>query len=177
MRKIGSMMTLVLLLTLIFTAGSQAQIISGAGYGLFDSSVFMPDWEMDYLRPLEPGTLSPGQYRLSFNAGRMTLEEDNYFSSDTSNTNNYFFGYDSAFENNNYLHLSLNYLPNFADTTANTNVINFKFTHQFQEENNVYIGVLRNHTDSYYDNNNNFREEETNSLYYVGVEYYGNFAK
>ena len=96
------------------SSGVFAQI--GDFYGL--ESMLISDWQLDYIRPIEPGKLEKGEYRLSSLVGGMNYgRERDIFNSfydeyDYDNgTTAYFIVFDTALSDNLTLHSKYAYKP------------------------------------------------------------------
>jgi len=188
-RKIFVVVGLVIFLIFSLSSGVFAQV--GGFYGL--DSMLMSDWQLDYLRPIEPGELEKGEYRISPIIGRINLgeERDNFFSTSSeydydNSTTAYILVFDTALSDNLTLHSKLSYQPwetytydgNSSDDESRSTLFDLFINYELKDDRQMFFGYNRILSkEKNYDNLDNltYEEESTNNVYYLGFEIRGSF--
>ena len=171
------------------TSGVFAQI--GGFYGL--DSMLMSDWQLDYLKPLEPGELDKGAYRLTPVIGRINInEERNVFSGsnsefdDSNSTTAYILVFDTGLSDNLTLHSKFAYQPwekytydNSNQEENRTSLFDLFINYEFKEDKKMFLGYNRILSkQKEYDSLDELRyeDEDINNVYYLGFEIRGSFS-
>ncbi|MFP4021222.1 MAG: hypothetical protein ACLFUK_06405 [Halanaerobium sp.] len=172
----------------LLSSGVSAQILNY--YGL--DSMLMSDWQLDYIRPLNPGELEKGEFRLSPVIGRISNnEERDIFNSSLNEYDNgnsttaYFLVFDTALSDNLTFHSKYAYQPwekytyDNSDTEESRNsLIDLFLNYEFKEDKTMFFGYNRSlNKNKEYDNLDNleYETEETNNVYYLGIQIRGSF--
>lgn len=180
-------------LFLIFALSSGVSAQISGFYGL--DSMLMSDWQLDYIRPLEPGDLKKGDYRLSpiivnIASDRERNAFDNRYNNydyDYGNTTTaYILVFDTALSDNLTLHSKFAYQPwekySYDDyhniDESRTSLFDLFINYEFKEDKQMFFGYNRIlEKDKEYDNIGNleYEGEDTNNIYYLGFELRGSF--
>lgn len=184
MKKKIFVVGLTLFFIFILSSGVLAQfpsMLSGA-------ELLMSDWQLDYIRPLEPGELKKGEYRLTPIIGRFdTQSKEKDFSPSIkyydSNYDSmlYLMAFDTAVTDNLLFHGKYLYKPWGEYDDGEENKINFVdlfVDYEFKNDKKMFFGFNRSDTKSK-DYNNNILDEEsedTINFYYLGFEIRGSFT-
>lgn len=180
---------LVLVFVFIFSSGVSAQLLNY--YGI--DNMLMSDWQLDYIRPLDPDDLKKGEFRLSPVIGRVT---DNYdrnniagdYDHDYDNsTMAYIMVFDAKFTEKLSLHSKFAYQPweeyEAAYYSGNPNesrstMTDLFFNYEFKEDKTMFFGYNRSlNKEKEYDETNILEDEieKINNIYYLGFEIRGSF--
>ncbi|ADL12719.1 hypothetical protein [Acetohalobium arabaticum] len=141
-------------------------------------SIYEDSWVLDRFKPLEPGELDVGEYRISTNFGRIINDDYNDYN---SNLNNYYIGFDTAFENDWYLNSSYNFTPYYQHSSqgdrSRYDNINLMLTRSFNDDNQFYCGYsrIKNKEKEYDSGEFSHIKKDTNDLFFIGAEFYGSF--
>lgn len=185
MRKKLFVVAAALFFIFILSSGVAAQLemLSGA-------DLLMSDWQLDYIRPLEPGELKKGEYRFTPIIGRFDIQskEKDFFNSrnnynDDYDSMLYLMAFDTAVTDNLLFHGKYLYKPWGEYDDGEENKINFVdlfVDYEFKNDKKMFFGFNRSDTKSKdYNNNNNILDEEsedTINFYYLGFEIRGSFT-
>ncbi|MEC9489781.1 MAG: hypothetical protein UMU04_02450 [Halanaerobiales bacterium] len=180
---------LVLILVIIFSSGVSAQLLNF--YGL--DNMLMSDWQLDYIRPLDPGELKKGEFRLSPLIGRINSGREREIFDSTSDEydyengiNAYFLVFDTALSDNLTFHSKYVYQPwekytynDYMDSEeSRSSLIDLFINYEFKEDKTMFFGYNRTlNKDKEYDDLDNleYETETTNNIYYLGFEIRGSF--
>lgn len=192
MRRKIIVVGVVLGVILFLSLTASAQFIN---YNSLSSpELMMSDWQLDYIRPIDPADLEKGEFRLTpiigginTNDYRNDISGDNDYDID-NNTLVYMLAFDSKFTEKLSFHSKIFYRPwddfessYFSSTSENesrSTLTDLFFNYQFNQEKNFFLGYNRNFNKSKtYDRNDilDEKEEETVNTYYFGFEMKGNF--
>lgn len=176
-------------LFIIFTLSSGALAFIDSLPMLSGADLLMSDWQLDYIRPLEPGELKKGEYRFTPIIGRFDInDERNSFSSSYKDKNNdydsmlYLMAFDTAVTDNLLLHGKYLYKPwaeynDFGDENR-INFMDLFVDYKLKNDKKMFFGYNRmSSKDKDYDNldNLNYEDEDTTNFYYLGFEIRGSF--
>ncbi|MDI3547354.1 MAG: hypothetical protein PWR10_1006 [Halanaerobiales bacterium] len=191
MRKVS--ITVVMFLFLCLTLVGSAGAFFGDGlYSLGLGGIFINEWQLDYLKGLEPGELETGEYRLTLNAGRINssrkynYDKNNYYEDWDYGYNGYYIGFDTAVQNETYLNLGYSLVPEYTDEDNDkytSDNINLALTHFLSEDKKVYGGYIRSksNTKDYDDISGeyvlDYDRDDTDNIFYIGMEIRGSFPE
>jgi hypothetical protein len=194
MQKKFLVVGITLFFIFILSSGVLAESGGFDGMGSFFGigSMLMSDWQLDYIRPIEPGELKKGDYRLSPIIGRINTDEKrDVFSGTTNEKNNdnstmaYILVFDTGLSDNLTLHSKFAYQPWEKYTYSNNNsdesrssLFDLFLNYELKEDKQMFFGYNRiSSKEKNYDNLDNLRyeEEDTNNIYYLGFEIRGSF--
>jgi len=189
MKKYISIIFYLLIFILLFTASSLALTSSSASlltiydYQSLLSDYLAPaDWQLEYLKPLDPGELKKGDYRFSPIVARLSLTSENIISDNDNSTMVYGAVFDTALSDDLTIHGKYFYQPWTEDNYNNedrSNLLDLFVNYQVKEDNTLYFGYNRTlgKTKSYDSNNLLDRESETiTNFFYLGYEMRGSFG-
>ncbi|CCU79373.1 hypothetical protein HSACCH_01281 [Halanaerobium saccharolyticum subsp. saccharolyticum DSM 6643] len=174
----------------IFTLSSGVFAQMGLESMILGSDIMMSDWQLDYIRPIEPGELEKGEYRLTPIIGRFDSSgETNYFSGSILDNSSdydsmfYLMALDTAVSENLILHGKYLYKPyseyNDDGDENRMSLLDLFLDYEFENENKMFFGFNRSYNkDKEYNSSgilNNEEEDKTN-FYYLGFEIRGSFA-
>ncbi|RAK06723.1 hypothetical protein C8C77_12159 [Halanaerobium saccharolyticum] len=179
---------LILVFVFVFSSGVSAQLSNF--YGL--DNMLMSDWQLDYIRPLDPGELKKGEFRLSPVIGRIT---DNYdqnnidgdYDGDYDNsTMAYIMIFDAKFTDKLSLHSKFAYQPweeydsryLSGNNESRSTMTDLFFNYEFKEDRTMFFGYNRSlNKEKEYDEANILEDEieKINNIYYLGFEIRGSF--
>lgn len=177
----------------IFSLSSGVFAEMGIESMILGADIMMSDWQLDYIRPLEPGELEKGDYRLTPIIGRInTNGERNVFSGsysefDNSNsTTAYILVFDTGLSDNLTLHSKFAYQPWEKYTYDNSNqeesrstLFDLFINYELKEDKKMFFGYNRILSkEKEYDSLDELRyvDEDTNNIYYLGFEIRGSFT-
>ncbi|MGP3777648.1 MULTISPECIES: hypothetical protein [Halanaerobium] len=190
MRKKLLVVGLVLLFSILLNSAVYAQI--GGFYGL--DSILMSDWQLDYIKPLDPGDLKKGEYRFSPIIGRIKTGRNEYdFTTSTEDynydntTTAYILVFDTALSDNLSLHSKYAYQPWETYTyddyrnidESRGSLLDLFINYEFKEDKTMFFGYNRSLSNDRDYNNSDELIDETeslNNIYYLGFEIRGSFA-
>ncbi len=174
----------------IFTLSGGVFAQMGLESMILGSDIMMSDWQLDYIRPIEPGELEKGEYRLTPIIGRFDSSgETNYFSGLNSDESSdydsmfYLMALDTAVSENLILHGKYLYKP-YSEYNDNgdenrMSLLDFFLDYEFENENKMFFGFNRSYNkNKNYDASGVFEneEEDKTNFYYLGFEIRGSFA-
>lgn len=172
------------------SSGVFAQI--GDYYGL--ESMLISDWQLDYIRPIDPDELEKGEFRFAPIIGRVNNDyERNDLNGDYSydydnNTMAYMLVFDSKFTEKLSLHSKFIYQPwedysytNFSNDSfeSRSTLTDLFLNYEMKEDKILFFGYNRALSKrKEYDSDNILEDEEedTNNIYYLGLEIRGSFS-
>ena len=178
---------ITLFLVFALSSGVFAQI--GLESMILGSDIMMSDWQLDYIRPIEPGKLEKGEYRVTPIIGRFdSSEETNYFSDSIFDDSNdydsmfYLLALDTAVSEKMILHGKYLYKPyseyNDDGDENRMSLLDLFVDYEFENENKMFFGFNRSYNkDKEYNSSGVFNnEEDKTNFYYLGFEIRGSFA-
>jgi len=172
----------------IFTLSSGVFAQMGLESMILGSDIMMSDWQLDYIRPIEPGELEKGEYRLTPIIGRFDFSdernpESRFGSNDDYDSMFYLLALDTAVSENLMLHGKYLYKPyseyNEYGDENRMSLLDLFLDYEFENENKMFFGFNRSYNkDKEYNSSgilNNEEEDKTN-FYYLGFEIRGSFT-
>ena len=176
----------------IFTlsSGVFAETETGFGSMILGADMMMSDWQLDYIRPIKPGELEKGEYRLTPIIGRFDSSgETNVFSGrgtdDSSDFDSMFYlmALDTAVSENLILHGKYLYKP-YSEYNDNgdenrMSLLDLFLDYEFENENKMFFGFNRSYNkNKEYNSSGVFEseEEDKTNFYYLGFEIRGSFT-
>jgi hypothetical protein len=174
----------------IFTLSSGVFAQLGGLYGL--DSMMMSDWQLDYLKPIDPDDLEKGEFRLTPIISRLNNNyERNYYNDTEDNsydnsTMAYILVFDTKFTEKLSLHSKLMYNPwderdNYLSDNkyeSRSTLTDIFLNYEFKEDKTIFFGYNRIlEKDKRYNNDIlNYEDEDAVNTYYLGFEIRGSFA-
>lgn len=180
-------------LLFVFTLSSGVFAQMSSLYGL--DSMMMSDWQLDYIRPIDPDELEKGEFRLSPIISRVNnayerndLDDDYSYDADNSSMA-YMLIFDSKFTEKLSLHSKFIYQP-WEDYSYNNPFSSYSYerrstltdlflNYEMKEDRILFFGYNRTlNKEKEYDNDNILEDEDedTTNIYYLGFEIRGSFA-
>jgi hypothetical protein len=194
MRKSIFVVGIIFLTIFLVSGGVSAQSYLNSMLGnVILGDTLMSDWQLDYLRPLKPGDLQPGEFRISPLVGRVNYGRERDLIDSTTNdydydnsTMIYMLVMDTAVSQKLTLHGKYLYQPwekytyddYDPDDENRSSLVNLFANYNFTPDRKMYFGYNRViEKEKNYDSSGDLdREYEyANDIYYLGFEIRGSF--